>query len=89
MAARRRPGSPWAVVLGIPTMWWIILSGALFNFNMYAVKAFTVAFLARYHQVSLREATWITAWVLGAVGVLAVGFALYLFWSKARAGNRR
>lgn len=71
-AARRRPGSPWAVVLGIPTMWWIILSGALFNFNMYAVNAFTVAFLARYHKLKLTEATWITAWVLGAVGVLGL-----------------
>jgi MFS family permease len=72
VAARCRPGSPWAVVLGIPTMWWMILSGALFNFKMYAVNAFTVAFLARYHQVSLKEATWITAWVLGAVGVLGL-----------------
>src|SRR6185436_18723648 len=65
-ATRRRPGSPWGVVLGIPTMWWIILSGALFNFNSYAVSAFTAAFLVRYHQMSLKEATWITAWVLGA-----------------------
>ncbi|HEY2951625.1 MAG TPA: MFS transporter [Verrucomicrobiae bacterium] len=72
VAARRRPGSPWAVVLGIPTMWWLIISGAVFNFNMYTVNAFTVAFLARYHQLSLTEATWITAWVLGAVGVLGL-----------------
>ena len=33
----RRPGSPYRLVLGIPTMWWIIASGALHNFNMYAV----------------------------------------------------
>ena len=86
MAARRRPGSPWAVVLGIPTMWWIILSGALFNFNMYAVNAFTVAFLARYHQVSLKEATWITAWVLGAVGVLGL---LLGGWASDRVSRVR
>jgi MFS family permease len=86
MAAKRRPGSPWAVVLGIPTMWWIILSGALFNFNMYAVNAFTVAFLARYHQVSLREATWITAWVLGAVGVLGL---LLGGWASDRVSRVR
>jgi uncharacterized membrane protein YdjX (TVP38/TMEM64 family) len=30
-----------------------------------------------------------TAVSLGAVGVLAVGFAAYLLWSRARAGNRR
>jgi len=70
--AGQRPGSPWSVVFGIPTMWWIILSGALFNFKMYAVNAFTVAFLARYHHVSLKESTWITAWVLGAVGVVGL-----------------
>jgi MFS family permease len=86
VAAKRRPGSPWAVVLGIPTMWWIILSGALFNFNMYAVNAFTVAFLARYHQVSLREATWITAWVLGAVGVLGL---LLGGWTSDRVSRTR
>jgi MFS family permease len=72
VAARRRPGSPYAVVLSIPTMWWIMVSGALHNFNMYAVNAFTVAFLARYHRVSLPEATWITAWILGAVGALGL-----------------
>jgi MFS family permease len=90
VAAKRRPGSPWAVVLGIPTMWWIILSGALFNFNMYAVNAFTVAFLARYHQVNLMESTWITAWVLGAVGVLGLllgGWASDRF-SRARPSGR-
>ncbi len=86
MAAQRRPGSPWTVVLGIPTMWWIILSGALFNFNMYAINAFTVAFLARYHQVSLREATWITAWVLGAVGVLGL---LLGGWASDRVSRAR
>jgi MFS family permease len=85
VAARCRPGSPWAVVLGIPTMWWIILSGALFNFNMYAVNSFTVAFLARYHQVNLSGATWITAWVLGAVGVVGL---LLGGWASDRVSTR-
>src|SRR5262249_13101926 len=34
---RRRPGSPYLLVLSIPTMWWVIVSGALHNFNMYAL----------------------------------------------------
>lgn len=72
MLARPRSGSPYRVVLGVPTMWWIMVSGALHNFNMYAVNAFMVAFLARYHRLALPEATWITAWVLGAVGVLGL-----------------
>jgi MFS family permease len=71
-ALLRRPGSPYAVVLGVPTMLWIIISGALHNFNMYAVNAFMVAFLVRYHHLSLPQSTWITAWVLGAVGVLGL-----------------
>src|SRR5262249_40656235 len=35
-----REGSPYWRVLSIPTMWWIIISGALHNFNAYAVNAF-------------------------------------------------
>ena len=37
---RRRPGSPYKLVMSIPTLWWIIVSGALHNFNMYALGAF-------------------------------------------------
>ncbi|HLG14231.1 MAG TPA: MFS transporter [Blastocatellia bacterium] len=51
--AFRRPISKWAepflVVLSIPTMWWLILSGALHNFNMYAIGSFLSPFLIRYH----------------------------------------
>jgi len=86
IAGRRRPGSPWAIVFRIPTLGWIILSGALFNFNLYAVNAFTVSFLVRYHQVSVREATWITAWVLGAVGVLGL---LIGGWASDRLSRAR
>src|SRR5262249_42578098 len=85
VAARRRPGSPYAVVLGIPTMVWIMISGALHNFNMYAVNAFMVAFLARYHRVNLIQATWITAWVLGAVGALGLVLG---GWASDRVSRR-
>src|SRR5206468_8207893 len=47
-AGRRREGSPYWLVLGTPTMMWIILSGVLHNFNMYAVNSFLTAFLSRY-----------------------------------------
>jgi MFS family permease len=40
-------------ILKIPTIWWIIASGALLNFNMYAISAFLPAFLSRIHHVSL------------------------------------
>ena len=40
-------------VLRIPTLWWIIASGALFNFNMYAIGTFLPAFFSRIHGSSL------------------------------------
>ena len=44
-------------VLALPTMWWIIASGALHNFNMYALGTFLASFLKRYHAVSVERAT--------------------------------
>ena len=49
-------GSPYWRVLRIPTMWWIILSGALHNFNAYAVNGFLPAYLGRYHGLRLQKA---------------------------------
>jgi MFS family permease len=71
-------------------MWWIIASGALHNFNMYAINSFLTAFLSRYHHLNLKEATFISAVVLGAVGViglLAGGWAADHF-GKVRSDGR-
>jgi predicted MFS family arabinose efflux permease len=46
------PSSTWTI-LRIPTLWWIIASGALLNFNMYAIATFLPAFLSRVHGLSL------------------------------------
>jgi MFS family permease len=43
-------------ILRIPTMWWIIASGALVNFNLYALATFFPAFLTRYHGLSVSQA---------------------------------
>src|SRR5262249_15983557 len=40
VGSRCRAGNPYWLVLGTPTMLWVILSGALHNFNMYALGAF-------------------------------------------------
>jgi MFS family permease len=40
-------------ILSIPTLWWIILSGALVNFNLYAIATFFPAFFSRVHHLSL------------------------------------
>lgn len=72
VAGSEQQGSPYWRVLRIPTIWWIIISGALHNFNAYAVNAFLPAFLGRYHGMDLRQANTIAAIVLGAVGVVGL-----------------
>jgi MFS family permease len=89
-AGRRRPGSPYWVVLGIPTILWIIVSGALHNFNMYAIGSFLPAFLMRTHHVDLKSAANISSIVMGAagvVGLLAGGWAADRI-SRIRADGR-
>ena len=44
--------SPWDV-LRIQTLWWIIVSGALVNFCLYAMAMFLPAFFSRVHHLSL------------------------------------
>src|SRR5579872_283872 len=62
--------SPWTLVR-IPTLWWITASGALINFNLYALGTFLPAFLTRVHGLSVaRSGFW-----LGVGHVLAGLFA--------------
>jgi len=63
-------------VLKIPTIWWIIASGALLNFNMYAIGTFLPAFLGRVHGLSVSKsgiATGIAYLVGGVVGGALAG----------------
>jgi MFS family permease len=68
----RRQGSRLGAVLGIPTMWWIILSGALHNFNMYALGHFLSPLLIREYGVGIVRANWICGIVYGFGGGLGV-----------------
>lgn len=68
VGGRRRPGSPYGVVLSVPTMWWLTISGALHNFNMYALGGFLSPFLIRFHGVDIREAGFIATVVYGLSG---------------------
>jgi predicted MFS family arabinose efflux permease len=43
-------------VLRIPTLWWIVASGALLNFNMYAIGTFMPALLGRIHGLKVGPA---------------------------------
>src|SRR5258708_15501541 len=59
-------------VLSIPTFWWIALSGALVNFNLYAIGTFLPAFFGRIHRMDVAHAG-ITVGVVYAVGGILGG----------------
>ena len=56
-------------------MLWIIVSGALHNFNMYALGAFVSPFLVRFHHMTFVSAGWVAACVYGfsGIGGLTIG----------------
>ena len=88
--AKAVTGSPWKTLLSIPTLWWLILSGALHNFNMYALGSFLAPLLMRYHGSDLRQAGLITMTVYGLSGIpgLLIGGALADRWSTRRKDGR-
>lgn len=51
-AAALQAISVWTI-LRIPTLWWIIASGVLLNFNAYSIASFLPALLSRVHGLSL------------------------------------
>jgi MFS family permease len=85
-AGRAYEGSPYSRILRIPSMRWIILSGALFNFNMYAITAFLPAFLSRYHALNLKDANAVAAVVFSAMGIPGL---LLGGWVADQAGKIR
>lgn len=73
-------------ILRIPTMRWIIVSGALLNLNMYAMGGFLVSFMVRYHGVEIGNANYLGALVIGVgggLGMVAGG------WLGDRAARNR
>ncbi|MBX9790127.1 MAG: MFS transporter [Pirellulales bacterium] len=69
VASRRREGWAFMLVLSTPTMRWIIASGALHNFNMYAIGSFIAPFLTRTHGQDVKTAGLIAAFCYGLIGV--------------------
>ncbi len=65
---QKRPGSPYLLILRSPTMRWIIISGAVHNFNMYAIGAFITPFLMRYHGLDIQQANFVSMLVYGVMG---------------------
>lgn len=64
-------------ILRIPTMGWIMLSGALLNLNMYALGGFLTSFMIRYHGLAIGNANYFVSVVYGfggGLGMLAGGW---------------
>ncbi|MBA4062599.1 MAG: MFS transporter [Isosphaera sp.] len=76
-------------LLAMPTMWWIILSGALHNFNMYALGTFVASFLRRYHGLSVADAGSVSGLVygFGALGIFAAGWLGDLAYRRGPGGR--
>jgi MFS family permease len=85
VGVRKREGSPYKLILSSPTMIWLILSGALHNFNMYALGGFITPYLMRHHNLDIAQANYVAMIVygiLGAPGLLLGGFIGD--WAKRR-----
>ena len=73
-ANRQHTGSAYWTVLRIPTICWIIATGALYNFNVYAYVTFLPAYLSRYHGQTLRQSNTEFAIIWGFSGVVGLLF---------------
>jgi MFS family permease len=88
VGARKREGSAFKLVLSSPTMIWLILSGALHNFNMYALGGFITPYLMRHHELDIAQANYVAMIVyglMGAPGLLLSGFVGD--WAKRRRAD--
>ncbi|KKK68876.1 hypothetical protein LCGC14_2939660, partial [marine sediment metagenome] len=69
IGARRREGNPYLLVLGTPTMLWIIVSGVLLNFNMYTIGTYLTPYVMRVHGLNVQFAGYVSMVVYGLVGI--------------------
>jgi predicted MFS family arabinose efflux permease len=90
IGSQRREGSPYLNVLRSPTMIWIILSGAVHNFNMYAIGSFLTPFLMRYHGLDIQQANFVSMLVYGLMGApgLLIGGMIGDWAMKRRRDGR-
>ncbi len=64
--------TPFRDLARIRTLWWIVASGATFNFHAYATNSFNTAFLMRYHGLDLGQAGLVSSVSLGLVGLIGL-----------------
>jgi len=68
----RSAGESIRSVLAIPTMRWIIVSGALYNLNGYAIAAFLTSFFIRYHGLNIDIANRFSGVIFGVAGTIGM-----------------
>ena len=64
--------NPIRKVLGIRTMWWIILAGIAANFAAYATNAFMVPLMQRFFGLPLEMAAVSTGVIVGLTGLVGL-----------------
>ncbi len=88
VGTKKREGSPILLILKTPTMIWLILSGALHNFIMYALGGFLTPYLMRHHNLDIGNANYVAAILYGlltAPGLLLGG--VIGDWAKGRRAD--
>src|SRR6266481_186342 len=86
-SAASAPAGSLGQVLRVPTFWWITLSGALVNFNLYAIGTFLPAFFGRIHRMNVAQAGFRTGVVYAIGGILGGTIAGILGDRVARRSN--
>lgn len=65
VGGKTRAGSTFKNIVNTPTMRWLILSGVLHNFNLYALTAFITPFLMRFHGLDIQNANFVSMIIYG------------------------
>jgi MFS family permease len=89
-AIERPTGSAIAAVLRIPTLWWIIASGAILNLNLYALGSFLTSYLVRFHKLPIDQANYFSSVIYGfggGLGLLLGGWLADLIVGKRTSGR--
>ena len=89
VGGRMREGSPYLLVFSMPTMRWIIASGALHTFILYTLGAFLTPYLMRFHGLDIRTAGFVAmALGLSTIPGLALGGVVADFVARRRSNGR-
>jgi len=89
VGATDAPTSAFSTILSSPTMRWLIVSGILHNFSLYAVSSFLTPYLMRYHGLDIQSAGFAAMVVNGILTLpgLLIGGAVGDAAKKRRANG--